>query len=309
MRFISYRREDRTESYGLLHPDNFILDLPTAFAAEGRNAPATLLAFIEAGDAAVRAAQSLLAASSAPARLQISSAKLRAPLPRPARLRDASLFLEHMEASLAKLGRTLDPAFRNQFIFYNANHLTVHGTDEEIVWPPESNWIDYELELACVIGRAGYRIAPEEARNHIFGFTIFNDWSARDLQLDFMAAGLGPCGGKDLANSLGPCIATLDELPDIYDLAMTARINGELWSTGTTGSMFHRWEDALAHFSRLSPLIPGEVIGSGTVLGGCGFELDRRLQIGDFVELEIEGIGVLRNRVVRGPGGDPALPS
>lgn len=298
MKFISYLFRD-IPGYGLLHPDGFVIDLKSGFSSRGYAAPDDLLAFIEAGDDALGCARALLEAAPVAARRDVSAIAMLAPLPRPARLRDASLFLEHMEASLAKLGRALSPVFREQAIFYDANHLVVHGTGADIVWPAESDWIDYELELACVIGRQGFRITPEAARDHIFGFTIFNDWSARDLQLDFMEAGLGPAGGKDFASSLGPCIATLDEFPDIYELPMTARINGELWSSGTTASMFHKWESALAGFSRLSPLEPGEVIGSGTVLNGCGFELDRRLEIGDLVELEISGIGILSNRIIR----------
>jgi 2-keto-4-pentenoate hydratase/2-oxohepta-3-ene-1,7-dioic acid hydratase in catechol pathway len=208
--------------------------------------------------------------------------------------------LEHMEIALGKIGRTLLDEFKRQPIYYNADHLHIFGTDVDVPWPTRSQWIDYELEWACVIGRTAANITPETARDHIFGFTIFNDWSARDLQIPFMECGLGPGAGKDFANGLGPCIATLDEFEDIYDLRMTARVNGEQWSDGTTGSMFHKWEDAIAELSVDRTLAAGEVIGSGTVLSGCGFEVDRRLAIGDMVELEIEGIGVLRNRVVAG---------
>ena len=116
-----------------------------------------------------------------------------------------------------------------------------------------------------------------------------------------MEARLGPGEGKDfeLGNGLGPCIATPDEFPDPYDLTMTARINGEEWSRGSTSTMHHTFDDAVVQFSRAKTLHAGEVIGSGTVLSGCGFELGRQLSANDVVELEIEGIGVLRNRVVR----------
>ena len=169
----------------------------------------------------------------------------------------------------------------------------------DVPWPSRSSLIDYELEWACIVGRPGKDIKREDAAAHIFGVTIFNDCSARDLQFAFMDAGLGPAGGKDFANSLGPCIATLDGFDDPYDLAMTARVNGELWSTGTTAEMHHRFEDAVVQLSVDRPLVAGELIGSGTVLGGRGFELDRRLSPGDLVELEVEGIGVLRNRIVQ----------
>ena len=142
-------------------------------------------------------------------------------------------------------------------------------------------------------------IPPGRARDHIFGYTIFNDWSARDVQIAVMSANLGPGEGKDFANGLGPCIATPDEFADPYALAMTAHVNGELWSQGSTGTMHHSFEDAIVQFSRERTLHAGEVLGSGTVLSGCGFELDRRLAEGDVVELAVEGIGTLRNRIVR----------
>src|SRR5690606_15570397 len=131
-----------------------------------------------------------------------------------------------------------------------------------------------------------------------FGYTIFNDWSARDLQMPFMKGQLGPGAGKDFANSIGPCIVTADEIENPYSLRMTAKVNGELWSDGSTSSMHYSFDDAVRLLSADRLLVPGEIIGSGTVLSGCGFELGRALSIGDVVELEIDGIGCLRNRVV-----------
>lgn len=274
-----------------------ILDLAEAAASLGLRMPDTLQALIEAGPATREAAREVVGRAS-PASV-ISDARLAAPLPRPVRLRDASLFLEHMEAALAKLGRPMSPQFREQVIYYNADHIHVFGPDEAVPWPRASSWIDYELEWACVIGRGGRNISRATAADYIFGYTIFNDWSARDLQFAFMDAGLGPGGGKDFANSLGPCIVTPDELDDPYALAMMARVNGEVWSQGSTATMHHRFEDAIVQLSADRPLIAGEIIGSGTVLGGCGYELGRQLQLGDVVELEVAGIGILRNQVVR----------
>ncbi|GGD77256.1 fumarylacetoacetate hydrolase family protein [Croceicoccus mobilis] len=276
--------------------DGGVLDLASAGTRANRPVPDSMQALIEAGDRAWDNVRALIA--DCPAEDVVESPKLLSPLPRPIRLRDASLFHEHMEIALGKIGKTMHEEFRRQIIYYNANHLDIYGPEAELPWPARSNWIDYELEWACVVGRTATHITPDTARDHIFGLTIFNDWSARDLQLPFMECGLGPGGGKDFANGLGPCIATLDEFDDIYDLAMTARINGEEWTRGTTGSMFHKWEDALIGLSADYPIRAGEIIGSGTVLSGCGFELDRKLAIGDLVELEIEGIGALRNRII-----------
>jgi 2-keto-4-pentenoate hydratase/2-oxohepta-3-ene-1,7-dioic acid hydratase in catechol pathway len=272
-----------------------VLDLCAAGEALDVRVPASMQALIEAGPSVWDAVRGLIDAC--PRQFVQNEVTLLAPLPRPVRLRDASLFIEHMEAAVAKLGRVMSEEFKKQIIYYNADHVHVFGPNVDIAWPRKSHWIDYELEWACIVGLPGKNLSREDAKQHIFGFTIFNDWSARDLQFSFMGGNLGPGEGKDFANSLGPCIVTTDEFVDPYNLRMTARINGQVWSDGTTRSMHYRFEDALVQFSADRGLVAGEIIGSGTVLGGCGYELDRQLQIGDQVELEIEGIGVLKNRV------------
>lgn len=274
-----------------------VIDLVVAADRQGVTLPESMQDLITAGRGCWDTARQVISSTPTENATSRASVELLAPLPRPVRLRDASLFLEHMEVALSKIGRNMDQQFREQVIYYNADHVHVSGPDAEIVWPTASTWMDYELEWACVIGIAGVNITPKEATDHIFGFTIFNDWSARDLQFAFMNAGLGPGAGKDFANTFGPCIVTVDEFTDPYSLSMAARINGDVWSTGTTASMHWRFEDAISQLSRDRPLVAGEIIGSGTVLGGCGFELDRRLAFGDRVELEVEGIGVLTNRI------------
>jgi 2-keto-4-pentenoate hydratase/2-oxohepta-3-ene-1,7-dioic acid hydratase in catechol pathway len=276
-----------------------VLDLVGSASLLGVTVPTTMQALIDGGPSAWDIARDLVEA--APTRCVKTNARLCAPLPRPVRLRDASLFLEHMEAAYRKTHRALPEEFKRQVIYYNADHIHVFGPDADVPWPRASTWIDYELEWGCVIGHPGANIARSDAARHIFAFTIFNDWSARDLQFAFMSGNLGPGAGKDFANSLGPCIVTVDEFEDPYALAMTARVNGETWSSGTTGSMHWKFEDAIAQLSADRPLVAGEIIGSGTVLGGCGFELDRRLALGDVVELELEGIGILKNKVVPSP--------
>lgn len=305
--------------------DEGVLDLGAAAAIAGAPtaAFASMQSLIESGPHGWDTARSLIARADGDAVLARAGVTLLAPLPRPVRLRDCSLFLQHMEAALDKMARmlaedemdaeaayealkatgkySLKPIFYERCLYYNADHNSVSGPEADIVWPSYSDWIDYELEWACIVGPSGRDIAAREASNHVFGFTIFNDWSARDVQIPIMDGMLGPGEGKDFPGGfgLGPCIVTPDEIGDPYALAMTARVNGEQWSCGTTGTMHHRFEDAIVQFSREKVLHAGEVIGSGTVLGGCGFELGRKLAIGDVVELEIEKIGVLRNRVVR----------
>jgi 2-keto-4-pentenoate hydratase/2-oxohepta-3-ene-1,7-dioic acid hydratase in catechol pathway len=154
-----------------------------------------------------------------------------------------------------------------------------------------------------VIGKPALEVKKEEALKHVFGFTIFNDVSARDEQTRESPGTLGPGKGKDFntGNILGPCIVTMDEIKDPYNLTMIARVNGEEWARGNTRDMHWKWEDCIAHVARSETLFPGEVLGSGTVGDGCGLEHLKFLKPNDVVELEVEGIGVLRNRFVRRP--------
>ena len=273
-----------------------VVDLSRAAMIRGVPMAADMQSLIDGGPELWDVARKILA--DPPESSVIHDARLRAPLPRPLRFRDACLFLEHLQVSFEKAGLPFCEEFRQQIIYYNGDNLHVFGPDEDIPWPRDSEDRDYELEWACIIGKPGANVSAEAARDHIFGYTILNDWSARDLQMPFMKAQLGPGGGKDFANSLGPCIVTTDEIGDPYALRMTAKVNGDLWSDGSTSTMHHSFEDAVHRLSIDRPLVAGEIIGSGTVLSGCGFELGRQIAIGDLVELEIEGIGCLRNRVV-----------
>jgi 2-keto-4-pentenoate hydratase/2-oxohepta-3-ene-1,7-dioic acid hydratase in catechol pathway len=195
--------------------------------------------------------------------------------------------------------------FKLRPIYYKANRFAVVGHDAEIHWPPYSKLMDYELEMGCVIGTTGRDISREDARSHIFGFTIFNDFSARDTQGMEMESGLGPSKSKDFdnANVLGPWIVTIDEFyPD--DAAMTVRVNGEVRSSGRSNTMTVKFEDLIAFISTSETLHAGEILGSGTVGGGCGLEAGKLLADGDVIELDIEGIGVLRNKVFAARNGD-----
>jgi 2-keto-4-pentenoate hydratase/2-oxohepta-3-ene-1,7-dioic acid hydratase in catechol pathway len=189
-------------------------------------------------------------------------------------------------------------------IYYKGNHLSILGPEDDLVWPAFTRRLDYELELGIVIGRGGRDIAPQDGEAHVFGYTVLNDWSARDIQRDEMTCRLGPAKGKDFATSIGPCIATADEI-DPRDLRMVARVNGEVWSEGNAGAAHWTVGQLVSHASMGESLHPGELFGTGTVGGGCGLELDRWIQPGDVVELEIQGIGVLRTRVLPPAGGPP----
>jgi 2-keto-4-pentenoate hydratase/2-oxohepta-3-ene-1,7-dioic acid hydratase in catechol pathway len=290
--------------------DGMLTDLARAHERlHGERAPAleSMLALIQSG--APGLALAAHAAREAPddCRRELAGARLLTPLPEPPQIRDFMCFEEHVKNSFAQAAKLTGTPFEvpavwyQQPIYYKANRFAVNGPGADVVWPAYSQVMDYELELACVIGDGGRDIPREHAAQHIFGFTIFNDASARDAQMVEMAGRLGPAKGKDFdtGNVLGPWIVTADEIPDPYALEMVARVNGEEWSRGNSASIHHRFEDMIAHVSRSETLHPGEILGSGTVGTGCGLELGRFLSAGDVVELEIEGIGVLRNRFVR----------
>jgi 2-keto-4-pentenoate hydratase/2-oxohepta-3-ene-1,7-dioic acid hydratase in catechol pathway len=224
---------------------------------------------------------------------------LRAPLPRHASMRDFYAFEEHVKKGFEKRGEPMPKEWYEIPVYYKGNHQSIIGPDEDVLWPSFTDKFDYELEIAFVIGKTGTNIRAENARDYIAGFTVMNDFSARDIQRNEMRVRLGPAKGKDWCTSIGPVLVTPDELGDPYALAMSARINGELWSTGNTGSIYHRFEQMIEFLSRDETLYPGDLIGSGTVGTGCGLELDRWVQQGDVIELEIEKIGILRNRVVK----------
>jgi fumarylacetoacetate (FAA) hydrolase len=219
----------------------------------------------------------------------LDEVRLLAPVRRPPSVRDFYAFEEHVRNARAVTGRgEVVPEWYEIPVFYFSNPAAIYGPDEEVPYPAGSEELDYELEVAAVMGADGA----------IGGFTVMNDWSARDLQRKEMRVGLGPAKGKDFATSLGPVVVTPDELGDLR-LEMVARVNGEERSRGNLGDMHWSWEQIVEQAAHNTELRPGDVIGSGTVGSGCILEHGdgRWLQPGDVVELEVEGIGVLRNRV------------
>ncbi len=244
---------------------------------------------------------------------------LLAPLPSPVSLRDAYAFRQHVKTARANRGASMIPEFDQFPVFYFTNHNAVYGPGPVSCMPDHFRKLDYELEVAVVIGKAGKNIRAEEADKHIAGYMIMNDLSARQLQKEEMKLNLGPAKGKDFANVLGPVMVTPDELSDYkteppsghtgvnYDLTMKAFVNGEQISEGNMGVMDWTFAEIIERVSYGTPLYPGEVIGSGTVGTGCLLEVNgtrRRenpdyksqwLQPGDEVRLEIEKLGALQN--------------
>lgn len=227
----------------------------------------------------------------------IAGARLMAPL-RPRSMRDFLSFRGHMEAASTELGRPIPPDWESVPGYYKALPDTVIGPDQTIPWPAYTDKLDHELELACIIGKPGRDISTDDALDHVFGWTIWNDVSARDVQARELPIGLGPGKAKDWdgSNVLGPCIVTADEI-DGTDLRMSVRVNGELWGEDSSANMHHDFRDLIAYASQAQTLHPGELLGSGTAAGGSGFELGRWLAPGDLIQMEIAGIGVLTNAV------------
>jgi fumarylacetoacetate (FAA) hydrolase len=238
----------------------------------------TLQAFFTGGGTARRHAE-----------YPLEDVDFRPPVLQPPSVRDFYVFEQHVSTARASRGLDVPREWYELPVFYFSNPAAIYGPDADIPKPPDTNELDYELEVAAVIGADG----------RIGGFTVMNDWSARDLQRAEMRVGLGPSKGKDFATSLGPVLVTPDEF-DGASGTMVARVNGEERSRGNLADMHHSWEAIVAHASRNTRLLPGDVLGSGTVGTGCILELGdgRWLQSGDIVELDVEGLGVLRNRIV-----------
>jgi fumarylacetoacetate (FAA) hydrolase len=233
--------------------------------------------------------------------------QLLCPVPEPPSIRDFYAFEAHVATARAARGLEMDERWYELPTFYFTNPAAVLGPDDP-VRPPDCEQLDYELEVAAVIGVECADVDPARWRDVVAGFTVMNDWSARDLQREEMALGLGPAKGKDFATSLGPLLVTPEELLDAEGVPraeMTASVDGIEWSRGQLADLHHGWGALVAHASRDTRLRPGDVIGSGTVGTGCILELalvhgqDRFpwLRPGDEVALHVEGIGALRNRI------------
>jgi len=244
--------------------------------------------------------------------------ELRAPVPVPPSIRDFFGFEDHAVNSLKAAGLELSKVWYEIPVFYFTNPAAVRGHKSAVAISPGSTMFDYELEVAAVIGKTGSDISVEDAAAHIAGFLILCDWSARDLQLHEMQIGLGPAKGKDTATSFGPWLVTPDELGFArtdtgYDLTMTATVNGKPYSRGRWSDLYWSFEQMISYASRGTTLVPGDVIGSGTVGTGCILELSRVhgaeaypwLKPGDQVVLSIEQLGSIESTVVAGQEPKP----
>jgi 2-keto-4-pentenoate hydratase/2-oxohepta-3-ene-1,7-dioic acid hydratase in catechol pathway len=237
--------------------------------------------------------------------------RLRAPIPKPPTIRDFYAFEQHVRTARQRRGLEMIPEWYEFPVFYFSNPYATCGPDDAVAIPPECKEMDYELEVAAVVGRAGEDLDAATAERHIAGYMVMNDWSARDIQRREMKLSMGPVKGKDFATSLGPVLVTPEEIEPCrkgkaFDLQMVARVNGEEWSRASLADIHWSFGDMLAWATRATRVEPGDVIGSGTCGTGCILELalvhgGQRypwLKPGDVVELEVEHLGVLRNTVV-----------
>lgn len=280
MKFVTYEAPD-TDGYRVGYLDGDVV-VDAGFDGD-------MVAFIEA-EAPIRGGKG------------IDGAVLRAPI-RPRTLRDFLAFEGHLLNVFPRLGKEIPSAWYDVPAYYKGLPDTVIGPGEEIPWPAFTEKLDHELELAAVIGRSGKDITQANALEHVFGYTIWNDMSARDVQARELPVGMGPGKAKDWdgSNVLGPCIVTPDEI-DPHNVDLEVRINGERWGGTNTKEMHHTFESMIAYASQALTLRSGEVFGSGTATGGSGLELRRWLNPGDVIEMEASGIGVLRNTIRARPG-------
>lgn len=323
MKIVSFlpRSQDRLTAprVGLLAPDHRILDLERAWiAAHGGASPAwtrSVLALIEAGETGKAEAEALLKKLNIDCLVESTVVNLLAPIPRPVSMRDGYAFRQHVETARRNRGVPMIEEFDHFPVFYFTNSLAVTGPGDVAVHPAALERLDYELEAAFVTGKAIRNASIQEADAAIYGLMVMNDWSARTLQMEEMKLNLGPAKGKDFATSLGPYLVTLDDADlasrvrpsahgNHWDLAMKAWVNGALLSSGNVKDMSWTCAQILARVSQGVDVLPGEVIGTGTVGTGCLLELNGSkitnglwLKPGDEVILEIEGLGRLINRV------------
>ena len=333
MKLVTFETKNNEQIIGaLVDANTTIIKLQAAsIARDGKSLKFfdNMLEFLKGGAAARYEAQAIIeyVSSKEPSGVTIpfDSIKLLPPVPFPESIRETMTFEQHIinaiRVKMKTLGRIdeivekifgrkrtlayrINKSWYERPIYYFGNRHSVIASGAEVTMPHYTEKFDYELEFGIFIGKKGVNIPREKASEYIGGYTIFNDWSARDIQAAETGGFLGPAKGKDFdtGNAMGPYLVTPDEIGDPYNLTMIARVNGEEWSRGTSAEMHWKFEDLIAYMSRAETLYPGDFIGSGTCSGslgkGCGLEMNRFLKPDDTVELEVEKLGILHNRIV-----------
>lgn len=326
MKLVSYTFKER-DNLGIFY-EGKIYNLNVAGKQLGFDLPKRMKNYLRAGERIQRLAKNVNAAiirGEIKSFVKGENLRLLAPLPRPSSCRDAYAFRQHVETARRNRGVPMIPEFDQFPVFYFTNHSAIFGEGEIELESDHFLNLDFELEVAVIIGKRGKNISVEEADLYIAGYTIMNDVSARILQMEEMKLNLGPAKGKDFATAIGPWLVTPDELEqykieteygDKYDLRMTAKHNGKLVSDGNMKDMNWTFAEIIERASYGVELFPGDVIGSGTVGTGCYLELNGTwaleakekqkefkpvwIQEGDTIELEITGLGKLNNSFVKG---------
>jgi fumarylacetoacetate (FAA) hydrolase len=323
MKLVLFRPRDRggAPRPGLVHGARVLEPavLLGADPAHFPHDPVTLLASNLAADCRTLLARLRDDAPPGPGIHDLAGVELLPPVLRPGTFRDFYSFEEHVRQARARRGLAVPPEWYRAPVFYFSNPNAIYGPGQDVPRPRSTRKLDCEVEIGCIIGRAGRDIPSEQATAYIAGFTLLNDWSARDLQAEEVKVGLGPSKGKDFATSLGPWLVTPDELASQrsgkgYDLVLEWRRNGRLLGTGNWDSIAWSFEEMIAHASRDTALFPGDLIGSGTVGGGCILEIgDEKaggwLEPGDVVALQGGRLGTLENRIAGAGAGADATPA
>ncbi|MGG1679091.1 fumarylacetoacetate hydrolase family protein [Neobacillus sp. NRS-1170] len=304
MKFVTFEKPNGSNRAGWILNEAYAVDMHEA--TDGR-LPCNLIEFLDNSEENIKIAAALSLTIDHKGVYLLSDLHLKAPLPNPRSFRDFYAFEQHVKTARENRGLKMIPEWYEIPVFYFSNHMAIKGSGEEIIKPKECDWLDFELEVACIIGKTGRNISAAEADDYIFGYCVLNDWSARDLQRKEMKVGLGPAKGKDFSTSIGPWIITKDELERFrtgkgFDLAMKARVNSVQLSKGNLKELYFSFGEMIERASAGVTLYPGEVIGSGTVGTGCILELGEKvhpwLKPGDKVELEIENLGILENTII-----------
>ncbi len=323
MKIVSYQINKEIRSGLLIH--NKVYDLQECGHALSFKLPSTMLELLQLEDAGMQMARSIYETiSEGKITMHVPQPKLVAPIPNPPSCRDAYAFRQHVETARRNRGVPMIAEFDQFPVFYFTNHRAIFGEGEILVEEDHLQKLDFELEVAIVIGKTGKNISAKNADQYIAGFTIMNDFSARQLQMEEMKLNLGPAKGKDFATSIGPWLVTPDELEifkidkdngSTYDLQMSAFHNGKQVSDGNTKDMSWTFGEIIERVSYGTEIYPGDVIGSGTVGTGCYLELNGTWELeakekdeeftpvwlkdGDTIELTIEGLGKLSNKIVK----------
>lgn len=263
--------------------------------------PGTMLDLLDAGPAGLDAARKALEKVPAGAGIKESAVKLKAPLPNPRAIRDFFAFEDHAKAGAARRNEPMQQAWYEQPVYYKGNPREVYGPGDLLPWPSYTRKLDFEFEVAAVVGLKGRDIPAKLAKEHIFGYMVFNDLSARDVQKNEMLCRMGPAKGKDFGNVFGPYLVTADEW-DGHIPNLTVRVNGEVWSSSNDLQPYWGFDVMLSHVSQGETVLPGDVLGSGTYFKGCGLDQDRWIKTGDLLELDAGPLGCLKN-IVGAPKG------